>query len=96
MNERQINILDTRRFGRLALVEVGALTVGRISQVHPFDMPFRRGEEKSVFQFGGSAIVVFGEPAAWCPSEDLIAHTEECVETFVRLGETVALRGSLA
>lgn len=95
-NERQINILDTRRFGRLAFVEVGALTVGRISQVHPFDMPFRRGEEKSVFQFGGSAIVVFGEPAAWCPCEDLIIHTEQGVETFVRLGEAVAFRGARA
>ena len=36
-NERQINILETRNFGRLAFVEVGALSVGRIVQVHPLD-----------------------------------------------------------
>ncbi len=29
-NERHINILETRNFGRLAFVEVGALSVGRI------------------------------------------------------------------
>jgi phosphatidylserine decarboxylase len=52
-------------FGRLGFVEVGALSVGRIVQVHPIETAFRRGEEKSVFRFGGSAIVVFGEPAAW-------------------------------
>ena len=90
-NERRINILETRNFGRLGFVEVGALSVGRIVQVHPFEVPFRRGEEKSVFRFGGSAIVVFGEAGAWQPADDLIAHTKEGVETFVRLGEPVGL-----
>jgi phosphatidylserine decarboxylase len=75
-NERNINILATRHFGRLAFVEVGALSVGRIVQVHPLDAPFQRGEEKSVFRFGGSAIVVFGEPRMWRPSDDLLEHTK--------------------
>jgi phosphatidylserine decarboxylase len=90
-NERRLNILETRNFGRLAFVEVGALSVGRIVQVHPLDAPFRRGEEKSVFRFGGSAIVVFGEAGAWRPAGDLLSHTQEGVETLVRLGETIAL-----
>jgi phosphatidylserine decarboxylase len=88
-NERNINILETRHFGRLAFVEVGALSVGRIVQVHPLDTPFRRGEEKSVFRFGASAIVVFGEAGAWRPSDDLLKHTKEGVETLLRLGESV-------
>jgi phosphatidylserine decarboxylase len=75
-------------------VEVGALSVGRIVQVHPLDAPFQRGEEKSVFRFGGSAIVVFGEPGMWRPSDDLVAHTKEGVETLVRLGEPVGLQTS--
>jgi phosphatidylserine decarboxylase len=66
-------------FGRLGFVEVGALSVGRIVQVHPIETAFRRGEEKSVFRFGGSAIVVFGEPGAWQPTDDLIARTKEGV-----------------
>jgi phosphatidylserine decarboxylase len=90
-NERQINILQTENFGRLAFVEIGALSVGRIVQVHPLDTRFRRGEEKSVFNFGGSAIIVFGEAAAWRPCDDLLAHTKEGVETFVQLGGTVGL-----
>jgi phosphatidylserine decarboxylase len=88
-NERNINILETRNFGRLGFVEVGALSVGRIVQVHPLDAPFQRGEEKSVFRFGGSAIVVFGEPRTWRPSDDLLTHTKEGIETLVRLGELV-------
>ena len=91
-NERNVNILQTRHFGRLGFVEVGALSVGRIDQTHPLELPFRRGEEKSVFRFGGSAIVVFGEPGAWRPSDDLLQRTREGVETLVRLGETVGVR----
>jgi phosphatidylserine decarboxylase len=93
-NERNINILETHHFGRLAFVEVGALSVGRIVQAHPLDAPFQRGEEKSVFRFGGSAIVVFGEPGMWRPSDDLLEHTKEGVETLVRLGEPVGLQTS--
>jgi phosphatidylserine decarboxylase len=93
-NERNINILETRHFGRLAFVEVGALSVGRIVQLHPLDAPFQRGEEKSVFRFGGSAIVVFGEPGMWRPSDDLLEHTKEGVESLVRLGEPVGLQSS--
>jgi phosphatidylserine decarboxylase len=88
-NERQINILETRHFGRLGFVEVGALSVGRIVQVHPLDAPFRRGMEKSAFRFGGSAIVVFGEPGRWRPFDDLLEHTRRGIETFVRLGQPV-------
>jgi phosphatidylserine decarboxylase len=93
VNERNVNVLETRNFGRLGFVEVGALSVGRIAQVHPLDSPFKRGEEKSVFRFGGSAIVVFGEPGRWCPADDVLTHTAERVETLVRLGDCVALSG---
>jgi phosphatidylserine decarboxylase len=91
-NERRLNILETRNFGRLAFVEIGALSVGRIVQVHPLDKSFRRGEEKSVFRFGGSAIIVFGEAGAWSPCDDLLAHTQEGIETLARLGEAIAFR----
>jgi phosphatidylserine decarboxylase len=56
-NHRQINFLQTAHFGRLAFVEIGAMSVGRIVQVHRLDQPYTRGDEKSVFKFGGSASV---------------------------------------
>jgi hypothetical protein len=68
--------------------------VGRIAQVHPLHLPFRRGEEKAVFRFGGSAIVVFGERGKWSPSADLLEHTLENVETLVRLGDCVVTAGA--
>jgi phosphatidylserine decarboxylase len=89
-NERHIQILQTSNFGRLGFVEIGAMTVGRIAQTHPIEKPFSRGTEKGYFSFGGSAIVVFGEPEAWRPSSDILKQTSEGIETFVRLGEPVA------
>ena len=74
-NERQAHLLATNDFGRLGFVEVGALSVGRIVQVHPLDRPHERGAEKSVFKFGGSAIVVFGEAGAWRPADDILDQT---------------------
>jgi phosphatidylserine decarboxylase len=91
-NERHINILQSQNFGRLGFIEVGALSVGRIVQVHPIDKPFKRGEQKSVFRFGGSAIVVFGEPGAWRPADDILEKTKAGTETLLRLGEPAAKR----
>jgi phosphatidylserine decarboxylase len=92
VNERQVNILETTNFGRLGFVEIGALSVGRIVQKHPLDRPFHRGDEKAVFKFGGSAIVVFGEPGKWKPADDILAHTQENMETLIRLGEPIGQR----
>jgi phosphatidylserine decarboxylase len=90
VNERAINMIETSNFGRLAFAEIGAMTVGRIVQIHPPETPFKRGEEKAMFQFGGSAVVMFGEPGRWKPSRDIVEHTLEGMETLVRLGESVA------
>jgi phosphatidylserine decarboxylase len=89
-NERQVSILETQNFGRIGFVEIGALSVGRIVQVHFADKPFKRGTEKSVFRFGGSAIAVFGQAARWRPSSDVLQNTAKGIETMLRLGEEVA------
>jgi phosphatidylserine decarboxylase len=93
-NERQISILETEHFGQIAFVEVGAMSVGRIVQVHPREIPFQRGDEKSVFKFGGSAVVLFGEPGKWRPADDILQHTAKNVETLIRLGDAVGLQAA--
>jgi phosphatidylserine decarboxylase len=45
VNERQVSILNTKNFGKLAYVEVGAMCVGKIVQSHPLNKPFSRGDE---------------------------------------------------
>lgn len=89
-NHRRVSLLKTRHFGLLAYVEVGALCVGKIAQTHPEAQPFNRGEEKGYFLFGGSTVIVFGEPGAWSPDDDLLKQTALGHETLVRLGERIA------
>jgi phosphatidylserine decarboxylase len=93
-NERKVQILQTKNFGRLGFVEIGALSVGRIVQKHAVDRPFNRGQQKSVFRFGGSAVVVFGQRGAWRPSDDILQKTSEGIETLVRLGDEIASFGN--
>lgn len=95
-NERQVTILDTPSFGRLAYIEVGALNVGRIVQTYAGHSQsgsgagFKRGEEKGYFLFGASTVIVLGEPGRWYVDEDILARTRQGQECLVRLGERVA------
>jgi phosphatidylserine decarboxylase len=66
--------------------------VGRIVQIHPTDRRYARGSEKSVFKFGGSAVVVFGERGVWRPWDDILNYTKKNIETLVRLGDPIAER----
>lgn len=93
-NERQVSILETQNFGLLAYIEVGALCVGKIVQSHSSQKPnFDRGEEKGYFLFGGSTVIVLGEPTRWTPDAELLEKTRQGREVFVRLGDRVAQTG---
>lgn len=88
-NERQVSILETENFGKLAYIEVGALLVGKIVQTHAMDQPFRRGAEKGYFLFGASTVILMGEKGRWNPDDDLLSQTAAGRETYIRLGEQV-------
>jgi phosphatidylserine decarboxylase len=89
-NERYVSILSTKHFGKLAYVEVGALCVGKIVQTFPETQDFKRGAEKGYFLFGGSTVILLGEPGRWKPSADLLTNTAKKMETLIRLGDPVA------
>ncbi len=91
-NERHVSLLQTRNFGKLAYIEVGALCVGKIVQTHSKNKEFRRGAQKGYFLFGGSTVIVLGEPGKWAPDLDLLNQTSQGRETLVRLGERIARR----
>ena len=90
-NEREVSILETENFGKLAYVEVGAIMVGKIVQTYK-GREFERGNEKGYFLFGGSSIVVLGEPGKWAPSQDILDYTAKGIETYVHLGTPVGNR----
>jgi phosphatidylserine decarboxylase len=89
VNERQISVLETENFGKLAYIEVGAMMVGKIVQTHE-GQGFSRGDEKGYFLFGASTVIVMGEKGTWRPVDDLMQQTACGREVLVRLGEPVA------
>jgi phosphatidylserine decarboxylase len=89
-NERHVSILETKHFGKLAYIEVGALCVGKIVQTHKESEPFSKGDEKGYFLFGGSTVILIGQAGRWNLDEDLLLKTRQNQETLVRLGEPIA------
>lgn len=87
-NERHVSILQTENFGKLAYIEVGAICVGKIVQSYK-GSEFERGQEKGYFLFGGSTVIVLGEPGRWRPSEDILQYTKNGKETYIKLGDTL-------
>jgi phosphatidylserine decarboxylase len=89
VNERQVSILETEHFGKLAYIEVGAICVGKIHQTYA-GPEFRRGGEKGHFLFGGSTVIVLGEKGKWSPTEDILENTKNSQEVYVKLGQELA------
>lgn len=84
-NARETTLLDTRSFGRIAYIEVGALTVASIVQTYA-PGPVTRGQEKGFFQFGGSTLVLLFEPGAIAFDDDLVRDSAAGLEVAVRTG----------
>ena len=88
INEREVTILETEHFGKLAYVEVGATCVGKIKQTHT-EETFERGDEKGMFLFGGSTVIVLGEPGKWAVDERILGYTEEGTEAYLKMGQAL-------
>lgn len=90
-NVREVTIMETENFGKLAYVEVGAICVGRIVQSTDLTT-FNRGDEKGYFLFGGSTVIVIGEKGKWKPSQDICENTKNKMETYLHLGVEAGLK----
>ena len=91
-NQREISFLESDHFGRVALIEVGALCVGRIVQTYEAGAKVARGQEKGYFCFGASTVLIFIEPGRLKVDADLLSHSAEGIETFLQLGERIGSR----
>ena len=91
INEREVTILDTEEFGKLAYIEVGATCVGKIKQTHTAET-FERGDEKGMFLFGGSTVIVIGERGRWNINERILDYTRNGVETYLKMGQALGTK----
>lgn len=85
-NSRVVTLLDTKHFGNLLMIEVGAMLVGAICN-HPV-RTFSRLDEKGYFEYGGSTILLF-TPRGVAIDEDLLEQSRRGYETLVTIGEKI-------
>lgn len=89
-NCRELTVIETENFGRIAFVEVGAMMVGRINNAPRGEI--KRGAEKGYFSFGGSTIVVLYRKGCAVPDGDIAGNSAEEIETAVKYGERVGTK----
>lgn len=87
-NTREYTVLKSEHFGSLLMMEVGAAMVGRIRNLHGA-AEVTRGQEKGMFEFGGSTVIVCLEKGAAEIDEDIVENTRRNLETVVRMGERI-------
>ena len=61
----------------------------RLVELMESDHRFRRGAEKGVFAFGGSTVVLLFEHDRVAVDHDILAHSQQGIETLVRYGEAI-------
>lgn len=86
-NQREYSVLNTKNFGKVIQMEVGALMVGKI--VNYNIEKFHRGDEKGYFLFGGSTVVLIFKKDVVEIDEDILKNSSVGIETKVKLGETI-------
>jgi len=93
-NKRMVTLIDSPRFGAVAMVEIGATNVGRISQLFVPGRLVAKGEEKGLFAFGGSCVITVFARGRIRFDADLMEQSAALRETYARMGEPlgVALR----
>lgn len=89
-NAREYSVLETANFGTVIQMEVGAMMVGKIVNQH--HQTFVKGQEKGMFEFGGSTVVVLLKKDVVKVDQDIQENTKNDTETVVLLGETIGTK----
>ncbi len=87
-NERVISLLKSKHFGTVAMIEVGAMMVGKIVNYHG-EGQVKRGDEKGRFEFGGSTCILMFQPDTIKVENQILLNSKLGYETKVKLGQSI-------
>lgn len=87
-NTREFSVLRSENFGNVLMMEVGALIVGKINNYHE-EAIVKKGEEKGMFEFGGSTVILCFEKNIINVDEDILKNSLNGIETAVKMGEKI-------
>ncbi|KAJ7946690.1 Phosphatidylserine decarboxylase proenzyme 2 [Quillaja saponaria] len=85
-NKRNVSIISTVDFGKVAFVSIGATMVGSITFTKKKGDRVKKGDEFGYFSFGGSTVICVFEKNAVVIDEDLLANSARSLETLVSVG----------
>lgn len=85
-NKRTITKLETKRFGTVICMEIGATCVGTIRQTFTPGRTVAKGAEKGYFAFGGSSTLTLFEPGKVRLEADLVENSARQIELYARIG----------
>jgi phosphatidylserine decarboxylase len=88
-NHRMVTLLESDHFGRVAMIEIGAFTIGSIQQRYQPGARVKKGDHKGFFELGGSIVILLFEKSAIQFDDDLCKNSSSGIETYVRLGESI-------
>lgn len=88
-NKRFLCEIETKYFGRVLMIEIGATNVGSISQIYNSKTSYVKGDEKGFFAFGGSSLILLFEPERILFDEDLLRLSQNHVEVKCLLGQSL-------
>lgn len=91
-NAREYEVIETAQWGKLVQMEVGALMVGKITNLNPMggEIAVRKGQEKGYFEFGGSTIIMLVKKDTIALRKSVLDKVNDEGEIPVRAGEWIA------
>lgn len=87
-NRRSWTLLETKNFGDIAQIEIGAFSVGGICNQHENHI-FTKGEEKGHFDLHGSTIVLLTEKGKVTLLPEIEESIREAAEQKVKIGQQI-------
>ena len=87
-NCREYTVINTENFGEIVQIEVGAMLVGKIKNFHG-NTYVCRGQEKGMFLYGGSTVIVLLREGSVKLSDELYTTTENNEEIPVKMGQEI-------
>ncbi|MTD41946.1 phosphatidylserine decarboxylase [Erwinia sp. CPCC 100877] len=87
-NAREVTIIETKNFGQIAQIEVGALMVGKIKNLKTSGA-CSRFEKKGWFEFGGSTVILLFQKEQIALNPIFEENTAKQLETLVTFGTSL-------
>jgi len=91
-NARLVTSIETKDFGTVLFVAVGATMVGSINMTVEPKQHVKKGDELGYFAFGGSTCLVIFKQGTIAFDNDLMINSAKPIETLIKVGQQIGVK----